>query len=255
MNDKLITAAVSLKNKIAAMRSNIVEKYVPTFSKSGDIVTCAPAYDNELKIVTTVSTSTDVARLVRCGKNLYNATKYPLATGTITNTSGVYGSTSQAYVATKDFVPVSHLRGQTLILNHPSIESNSSTNMGVAFYVSNDQNTYISGTTAGTFTVPNDAGYMRFTVPNSYATNDAANCAIQIEIGSMVTPYEMFDEVYVEKRFDDPISSGEIEWDIEESFLSPGVNNIYSDAGTTIVSGNVDPFKTLQFANQLIQLD
>lgn len=257
MVDKLITAAVSLRNKIASIHSRVVEKYVPLFSKSAGMVACFPLYDKNLTISTTVTGGPHTsAKLVICGKNLYNASEYNLESGAITYGTGVYGPSS-TYAATKAYIPVSHLRGRTLTLNHPPYEYNINTNVGVAFYTDKSENTRIvgSGTTRQTITVPDNASYMRFSVPKAYATSDAAQCEVQIEIGTIITPYEMYKGSVIEKRFDEGISGGEIVWNIDESFLGGTVNNIYSDVGETTVSGRTDPAKTLRAANEFLQID
>lgn len=260
MVDKLITSAVSLRNKIATIHQRVVEKYAPSFSKSGRIVTCFPLYDDKLTIKTAVDnngTTYQSAKLVRCGKNLYNATVYPLESGISITASNGNTSPSNLFAATREFIPVSHLRGQTLTLNHPPIEASASTATGLMFYTEDKDAAQIagSGTSGYTAVVPDTAVYMRFTTPKAYATDNASDCEIQIEIGSTITPLEKHSEAVIEKQFVDGISSGEITWTVGNKFLGPGLNNIYSDVGETTVSGRTDPEKTLRAANEFLGLD
>lgn len=265
MVDKLITAAVSLKNKIASMHDRFVEKYIPTFTRTGGMITCFPLHDDNLKITTSVNEFGDTtdsktytsATLMICGKNLYNPSAYNLVVGSINATNGNFTSASSTFGCTNAFIPVFHLRGLTLVLNHPPIEASTSTGTGLMFYTDAVESAQISGSGTNGYTavVPDTAAYMRFTVPKAYITDNAADCEIQIEIGSVVTPYEPYSGDSVTKNFDAGISSGEIEWDVDEDFLRPGVNNIYSDVGDTTVSGHIDPLKTLQVANDFLHLD
>ena len=123
------------------------------------------------------------------GKNLYDAASYPLTSGWYVNGTTGSGASGANFQGTQGFIPVDSLQGKTVTLNkRPGGNS-----PGVAFYSSDSTSGFISGeknnnATAGTswtFTVPENAKYMRFSVPS-----DAAD--IQIELGSSATSYEPY---------------------------------------------------------------
>ena len=141
------------------------------------------------------------------GKNLFDVTSYPLSESGfyVAGSNGVYATTTAAMKATFVFVPCSEYQGMTLTLNKRPGGSSA----GIAFYSSADQSTYISGynnngataNTSWTFVVPDNANYMRFTVPSD--AND-----IQIELGSTATTYEPYTNAVYGGYLD--LTSGEL---------------------------------------------
>jgi hypothetical protein len=122
------------------------------------------------------------------GKNLYDINTYPLTQGIWMNSHGGYASSS-AFAATEDYIPVNHLRGKVITLNkRPGGDL-----PGVCFYdvnktaIAHQKNGEVTAGTPMVINVPEDAVYMRFTVPaNTYE--------IQIELGSTATAYEPYKD-------------------------------------------------------------
>ena len=127
--------------------------------------------------------------VTRFRKNLYDISAFPFTNESFVNGAAGSFSSNEDYMSTNGFIPVSAYKGLTLTLN----KRPGGLNPGIAFYSSNNAYSFVSGVindreTAGTpmtFTVPQNANYMRFTVPNN-ATD------IQIEINNQATTYEPY---------------------------------------------------------------
>ena len=124
------------------------------------------------------------------GKNLFDVTKYPFTEGKCVNATNGGTVSDESYACTIDFIPVENLAGETVTLN----KRPGGLNVGVAFYseaispgyyISGEKNNNGTAGTPMTFTVPQTAKYMRFTVASG-ATD------IQIEKGSQATTYEPY---------------------------------------------------------------
>ena len=121
------------------------------------------------------------------GKNLYDATTYPLTNGSFIYAGTGTVGTNANYSCTLDYVPCSYFAGNKVTLNKRSRGSSP----GIAFY--DADKVYISGQanldgTEGTplsFNVPDNAIYMRFSSMPS-ATD------VQIELGSSSTTFEPY---------------------------------------------------------------
>lgn len=170
---------VSVSTDLPAPLQECVVTLTPQQSGSGD-----PSPSN----VRAITGGTGV-NVTRCGRNLFDVTTYPFTDGKfIGSTTGSLANAS-GFAATQGFVPVEQFAGQTLTLNKRPGGSNA----GMAFYSAAEQSAYISGKgnqdgtvgTPWTFTVPNNAKYMRFTVPSG-ATE------IQLELGSTASPYHPY---------------------------------------------------------------
>lgn len=197
------------------------------------------------------------------GKNLYDSNTYPLQSGVV-----VYGHTgltaNNSAFASTDFIPCTDLQGQTLTLN----KRPGGKNGGIAFYDS--EQVYISGVInnnaeAGTpisFSVPDNAVFMRFSVPNN--TDE-----IQIEKGASSTAYEPYHAPQtVTITLDEPLA-GEQYIDFMRDGLPPitpfdGTNILTVD--TTVqpskvyLQGGIDmvvtvSLQTLQLAPRVSTLD
>lgn len=192
---------------------NTVDKLCPDFNETGSTVRCEPVEGYPLEVVA----SEEATKITRCGKNLYDVNVYPLTNGRYINKgSGGYTS-GAAYAATEDYIPVSHLRGLTINLNHIPGGSNP----GMAFY--DESHTYISGDKGDEITVPSTASYMRFTVDSSYADGKD----VQLEIGDKATAFEPYNG--------DVFSKG------ERVPALKGINMLYADSGEITVNGKADP--------------
>ena len=129
----------------------------------------------------------------RYGKNLLDTTTYELTANYILAGGGHTGSTG--YKAIIDFIPCSHLQGQTITLNHSVAEKSTTGNPRTfVFYTGASASSVISGanTRDGTYTVPATATHMRITVPNNYNIED-----LQIELGDKATTLEDYKEPMV----------------------------------------------------------
>ena len=208
---------------------DIIDKLCPTFEKTGTLVQCEPVEGYPLTIDTN-SGADGTAVVTICGKNLYDAEKYPLVNNTIIRyQSGTHG-TSSVFAGTVEYVPVAHLRGKRISIRNAPFVTEGSTGGGIAFYTADKA--VISGTNRAVATVPADAVYMRFCINMNYV-NEA-----QIELGETVTDYE----AYFGERVEDPVFPCEIK-------SVSGVNTVYclDDRGADIpaieitVTGRADP--------------
>lgn len=128
-------------------------------------------------------------------KNLFDKTAVTITTQHCINytTGGITGlSTSrQGYTS---FVPI---KGDTTY-TISGISFGTGTNIGHAFYSSNDASTYISGVNKNstgytTFTTPSDAKYARFSIIVPSGSSAASQIdVIQLELGSSATTYEAY---------------------------------------------------------------
>lgn len=171
----------------------VIDQVCPGFNESGLVVQCEPVEGYPLVVDTEDSPEGSVSMVI-CGKNLYNAKKYPMTNGRmIRHGAGTFAS-SGVYSATEDYIPVSHLRGKTIsIHNAPANTNGASTTGGIAFYHEDQSFVENSGSNREQVVVPEDAVYMRFSVNTDYV-NEA-----QIEIGTKVTDYEAYREKAVEE--------------------------------------------------------
>lgn len=164
----------------------IVERLCPEFSMSGNLVHCNPVEGSEITVNSVLVHG--IHEITVCGKNLYNMKAFPITDGKYIVPAG--GTTpSSGYACIEGFMPVTHLRGKTITLNHPPTETGGNTPRMVFYTEENDKSSIDEGRTNGyTTTVPNTANYMRFSVPNAYASGEQ----IQIELGDKVTEYEPY---------------------------------------------------------------
>lgn len=180
---------------------NIVDKLCPSFEKSGTLVQCEPVEGYPLEV-----TASNVGEftVTACGKNLFDSSSFLLKIGRYVKSDGTataYNPTS-SYACVEDYIPVAHLQGKTITLNHPPAETNG-TNPKMVFYTAADESTAIGGSSTNgyTTTVPSTANFMRFSVPKKYVVETGVDESsrpvgigeeIQIEIGSEATDYEPY---------------------------------------------------------------
>ena len=169
----------------------LVDKLCPVINKRGTLVQCEPRAGSS--ILVDVDFVEGVSEITVCGKNLYDAAKYPLSINGYpysgTDSQGIFSS-SENYRRT-DFIPVSHLVGCTIVTSHPT----NAKNPGISFYkripdVKNNtdcKDAWCGGTTGAIIKVPDDAEYMVFCVPVEKKDDD-----VQIELGSVATSYEPY---------------------------------------------------------------
>lgn len=244
---------------------NIVDRLCPPINESANAVRCVPIKDYPLEvwIYGFVEEATH-ARLTMRGKNLFDCTKYTFAEGQYVKSGGDVTSynADSAYACCKTFIPVSHLQGQQITLNHPPAEIGGS-NPKMIFYRTEEASSVIadSHTNGYTATVPTDANFMRFSIPKIYSDGKS----IQIELGSMVTSYEPYKESHV-------IIAG-YEWEAGEvGHLMNAMGGTYTftaDVGTVdeagdfvaegmaevVVNGRADPVATIgMLTNAIVAL-
>lgn len=215
--------------------SSVVDKLCPSFSKNGSVVRCEPLEGSPLHVVTQLPESdTGISQLTlnRCGRNLFDYTQYPLTNIMISRNGGVE-ATASTFSAIKKYLPIGHLRGQTITLNHPPEELTASTNACLAFYAADK--TFLSGSSGYTHVVPENAAYLRFSVPREYADGTQ----IQLELGESVTAFESYREPTVtEATLPEPLYGGTYQW--SDILGEAGTNTIWSSIGTTVVEGKAD---------------
>lgn len=143
------------------------------------------------------------------GKNLIDITLYNLTNGWYVSGSNGSGANASGYAGTQYYIPVSHLQGQTVTLN----KRPGGNNPGIAFYSNDSTGAFISGeknngsaaNTPWTFTIPQNAKYMRVSVP-------ANDTQIQIELGSSSTSYEPFNNTIYGGYIDPVVGKVVAEW-------------------------------------------
>ena len=227
---------------------DIVDKLCPSFSESGSAVRCEPVEGYPLRVVTELPEVGGAITLTQCGKNLFDYTQYPFTDIYIKAASGEE-VTSSGFSGIKKYAPVGFLKGQVITLNHPPAEATPATNAGLAFY--DAKKTYISGDKGYTHIVPDNAEYMRFSIPREWADGTNGTAAdIQIELGSVVTEFEPYR---------DPVQYAAEATDVVHEWIGvkaiPGVNTIWSSNGTTTVSGKADPVAIVEkLTNAILSL-
>lgn len=222
---------------------DIIDKLCPSFEKTGTVVQCEPLEGTVLTI-TDVGSIIGVTTVTVCGKNLYNPAPkneggYPLIDGYWINkgSGAVSGEGKHAdYCATADAIPVSHLRGQYITLNHRPGGSAP----GMAFY--GQSGAYLGSTEGGdggkglNVQVPEDAWFMRFT------TLKADKDSVQIEIGSAPTDFEPYTQRQISFTAYNTLP-GKIEAfkGVNTIFAYDDVGNYPGEATTVTFTGKADP--------------
>ena len=288
------TAGEAVRSQVAGLHDEIadtaqgqtnslIEALCPPFSVAGSVVRCEAVKGYPINVRSYFGATDDGEHflpwddgnlmLTIYGKNLYNRNAYPLVRGRYINTNGKLTgySASTNYAGTEAYIPVNHLQGKQITLNHPPVEVNGN-NPRMAFYTADNEDAMISGAGGNgyTHTVPQNAVYMRFSVPKAYVDGTQ----IQIELGTMVTNYEAYraPEVFIANP---PMASdfyrGYFDWSTGELYsthdldrdqsgelrekaapllvatiaptvIRPGGSSvIHSDSGDTEVSGLANP--------------
>jgi len=204
------------------------ERLCPAFSGSGGVVQCEPVEGYPLQVTTQLPEGTETVTLTHCGKNLFDKDRYLFEGGYVSCNSGAVFETTN-YCRTVDYIPVSHLRGQTITLN----KEPGGSKPGMAFY--DADKVYISGGKGAALTVPDNAVYMCFSVPIAYIDGDE----IQIEIGKTATEFEP----YRGQTYTATPSAGSQDWGGIPAL--PGINTLYCDSGATTVEGPLDPVRII----------
>lgn len=251
-----------LNNKLTEGVQNQVESLVeslcPPFSEKGHSVRCEPVKGYPINVRSYFGASSDSqeqpipwddfeVELTLCGKNLYDRGSYQLTAGRYVKVDGKltnYADNS-GYACTEGFIPVMHLQGKQITLNHPPVETNGS-NPKMIFYTAADENAYISGSYGNgyTLTVPDSATHMRFSVPRIYADGTQ----IQIELGTMVTAYEAYRAPQVFRASLPHVSDfyqGYFDWNTGDLYsthdLEGGQPEILVEKPAAVAVANTDP--------------
>ncbi len=234
-------------SKKAWSSRHTVDVLCPSFSEKGSAVRCEPVEGYPLKVTTDLPTSeSGISKitLTQSGKNLFDYTEYTFENYLITHAHGV-SQASSGFSAVLEYIPIPHLRGLTITLNHPACEKTPTTSAGLAFYDADEK--YISGSSGYSHTVPENAEYMRFTVPREYADGTQ----VQIEIGSVVTEYEPHWQWEHNAELDEPVfEGGSHVWSNIRAHA--GVNTIWSSVGATTVEGRADPVAIIEKLTQAV---
>lgn len=210
---------------------NTVDKLCPGFEESGTVVQCEPIEGYPLKVVTEIpeTEGVDSLTLTICGKNLFDCETYKFSTGSAIYLQNGKLQNSGSFRGTPDYIYVEHLRGHYISINQ--VPDGAYTNYGVAFYSDANEGSYISGGRGNTHLVPDNAVYMRFSVPKEYVDG----IGVQVEIGDVVTEFE----AYRKKEYTAEPTGKSHEWSGVKAMA--GINTIWSSVGTTTVEGKSDP--------------
>lgn len=278
---------------VRAQADSIIGNICPPFTEKGVAVRCESVSGYPLNVKSYYGETKDGGgryvpwddfniELAVCGKNIYNLAAFPLTAGRyVGSTGGMPGySPTSNYAATEGFIPIAHLRGQYITLNHPPAEVGGS-NPKMAFYTAMDESTVIKDACTNTHTakVPDNAAFMRFSVPRIYADGSQ----IQIELGTMVTAFEAYrqpETFHADPGAVNNFYRGYFEWstgrlysthnlitgqpetleekpkpemvaEIAASIIRPtGSSVIYSDTGDTEVSGRANPGALIDILNR-----
>lgn len=195
---------------------HILEKLCPTMEDSGRLVQCRPVEGYPLEVISRIDPSLALhtgITLTQCGKNLLHFTVGEADTY-VQKGNGALAFSSEKF--STNYIPCTHLQGQTVTWNHSGsqVQGNNTTNIGVAFYtevdtaedISNGRATYISGTNATTFVVPQNANYMRLTIFDKYQNET------MLELGSAITEFEPYWEKTCTVELDDECGGGTLDW-------------------------------------------
>ena len=207
----------------------IMRAFCPEFRCSGMLISCHPMPGSCVEVE--LDYYDDSVTVTGCGKNLYDAQTYGLnIEGYIIDSNGST-SNSTNYRRT-DYIPVSHLRGQTVNLNHAPVGSSYP---GMAFY--DAQKKYISGGKGNAIAVPANACYMRFSV-RTENVNDT-----QLELGTTATDYEPYRSQTWIKTSD---KDGSMFTIVPEKRLCHFYVYNHADAGYIMAAGYTDPLILLE---------
>lgn len=212
-----VTGLVSFVTNVV-MPTKVVCEFSPIQEGTGD-----PSPDN----VRPISGWTG-CEIGHAKKNLFDKTAVTITTQHCINytTGGITGlSTSrQGYTS---FVPI---KGDTTY-TISGISFGTGTNIGHAFYSSNDASTYISGVNKNstgytTFTTPSDAKYARFSIIVPSGSSAASQIdVIQLELGSSATTYEAYQG-----------STKTINWQSSAGTVYGGTVTLNEDGSADLVS-------------------
>ena len=240
-NNELITAPVrDINAKVEAL-------FASTTSITGNAVLridgCMPGSALNVQLHNEAE-SYDGMEITMVGKNLLDTNTYELTANYILANGTSTGSTG--YKAIIDFIPCSHLQGQTITLNHPVVNKSTSTNARTfVFYTAANASSVISGanTRNGTYTVPATATHMRITVPSEYNIED-----IQIELGDKATTLEEYKEPVIRT----PSTTGEVTLNVNYDTTTIYISNNGGNADTTItVSYSIDNSEEFKCVDRL----
>lgn len=206
----------------------------PPISAQAQAVRCRPLESIPMQVKTVLPQAADSLTLTLCGKNLFDYTAYPFEDYLIYDAGGA-ANASSGFSAFRNYMPVAHLRGMTVTLNHPGAEKNSSTHAALAFY--DGEKNFLYGSNGYSHTVPEDAVYMRFSVPREYADGTQ----VQLELGDQVTDYEPYRKEEFSAELPEPVT--EHSW---QPITAKGTCTLWSSQGETAVEAKADPVPLLQ---------
>lgn len=206
----------------------------PNISTRGKAVRCQPLESIPMQVKSVLPQAAASLTLTLCGKNLFDYTACTFENKYVSLKDGGMIDSSN-YSAFSTYLPVSHLQGLTVTLNHPVAEKNPTSNAGLAFY--DGEKNFLSGSNGYSHTVPEGAVYLRFSVPREYADGTQ----VQLELGSQVTDYEPYRREEFSAALPEPVT--EHSW---QPITAKGVCTLWSSQGETAVEAKADPVPLLQ---------
>lgn len=228
----LIRNSTNLANEDYYFSSGVAT--TPTKTVSGGIVTVKDASTEDPGLNVSISSEAagvdlSAVTVTACGKNLLHFTVGEADTY-VQKGNGALAFSSEKF--STNYIPCTHLQGQTVTWNHSGsqVQGNNSTNIGAAFYteidttegVANGRATYISGTNATTFAVPQNANYMRLTIYDKYQNET------MLELGNTITDYEAYVSQSVVANADGTVEG--------LTPISPIMNIFAETAGVTVTA-------------------
>lgn len=203
----------------------------PDFRESGRVVQCEPMPVCPLRVTTQLQQEQTELTLTHCGKNLFDSARYSIV-DYYYNWSTGERIKANGYSCIGQLMPVAHLKGKTITINHTPGDVADWASGGVCFYAGSTLDTFISGAGGNghTYVVPEEAEYMGFSVPREFADGTQ----IQIELGDAVTEHEP----YRGQTYQATPESLTHDWG--EIPAMEGVNTLFSSGGTLWVEGRRD---------------
>ena len=164
----------NLKIRLYLVKGSYTASNVPDYEPYTNGASPNPDYPQDVEIVSGDNT------INICGKNFFDITQTPVVINTHYDSSGTIQVWNN-YVGIREYVEVSS--------NTTYVQSN---NLGlgitrVCFY--DNAKTFLSAVTANSFTTPNNAKYIRFSI---YSEGNVLPTWLQIEKGSTASTYEPY---------------------------------------------------------------
>lgn len=188
------------------------EEYNEEFSFTGSLVEVSNGMlEVPYNIISIAEPSNRTIDFMHCGwwtKSVIDLSPYTVwDKWYIRASNGVNYISTTNQKAIRDYIPVAHLRGLTLTLNHPVYEYNTGYSGGVCFYTGKSESGFISGTSKGLIQVPDNAVYMRMSWNPDYDASE-----LQFELGESITDFEPYSGRWISETLPPNIAGATYNW-------------------------------------------